>query len=166
VFSAIGANLDLLLEEVLDGGVVEHALGRFGRFEPGVAHGAGRPPVGAFLRGRFVDELVRYHWALQGGDDVAQGQLTWIAGELVATVWTSYAVDDAYSPQAAEQLVEVRLGYLLTRRDFGTLHWPLAVTAGKLDDGVGAVVAAHGQSHGKLSNPINIIRNSGFRAYL
>src|SRR5260370_42249745 len=67
---------------------------------------------------------------------------------------------DAYSSQAAEQLVEIGLGYLLTGGDFGALHRALAERAGKLDHGVGARFAAHGQSHGKLSNPINIIKNS------
>jgi hypothetical protein len=166
VFSAIGADQDLLLEEVLDGGVIEYALGSFGRFEPGVAHGAGGPPVGAFVRRRLVDELVRHHRAFQSGDDIAQRQLARITGELVAAVRTSDAVDNADSSEAAQQLIEIRLGDLLTRRDFSALNWALAITAGKFNDGVGAVIAAHGESHGKLSNPLNIIRNYGLPAYL
>ncbi len=129
VFSAIGADQDLLLEEVLDGGVIEYALGCFSRFEPGVAHGAGGPPVGAFVGRRLVDELVRHHGAFQSGDDIAQRQLARITGELMAAVRTSDAVDDADSSEAAQQLIEIRLGDLLAR--------------------------------GKLSNPINIISNSG-----
>jgi len=102
LLGAICADLDLLLEEVLDRGVIEYALGCFRGVEPGVAHGAGGPPVGALVGSGLVDELVRHDWAFQGGDDVAQRQLARITGELVAAVRTPYAVDNAYSSEAAQ----------------------------------------------------------------
>ena len=64
----------------------------------------------------------------------------------MAAVWAAHAADDADATQAAQQLDEVGLGNLLAGGDLGALHRPLPIAAGKLDDGMGAVVATHGKS--------------------
>jgi hypothetical protein len=146
VLRPIGANLDLLLEQVLDGRAIQHTLGSFGGFKPRVADRAGSPPVGALgVRRRLVDELVRHDWAFEGGHDVAQRELTWITSQLVAAMWAADTVHNAYPAQATQQLVEVGLRDFLAGSDFGALHRALAETSGKLDNGMGAIVAAHGQ---------------------
>src|SRR5437764_15424322 len=108
-----------------------------------------------------MHELVGNDRALERRDDVAERHLPWIAGELMPAVRTADAPDDADATQPAQQLVEVGLGDLLAGGDFGALHRALPETSGELDDGVGTIVAAHGESHGlrKLSKSVNIVRN-------
>src|SRR5437879_1509497 len=105
-----------------------------------------------------MNELVRHDRAFEGGDDVAQGQLTRITRQLVSAVRAAHTADDPGAAQSTQQLVEVGLGDLLAGGDFGALNRPLSIAAGKLDHGMSAVVTAHRQSHengGKLSNPVN-----------
>jgi hypothetical protein len=92
----MGANLHLLLEQVLNGGAIQLALRGFGRGQPGVADGTGSAPVGALVVvGGGVDELVRHDRTFEGGHDVAKGQLARIASELVAAVRAANATNDA-----------------------------------------------------------------------
>src|SRR5437588_579195 len=148
LLAAARANGQLLFEEVLNGRAVEHTLRSFSGFEPGVAHRARRPPVlltVAVVCGR-VHKVVGYHWTFERGDDVAQRDPAWIARQLVAAVRPADAADDADASQPAQQLVEIGLRYLLAGGDFGALHRALAVTSGKLDNRMSAIVAPHRKS--------------------
>ena len=154
------ANLELLLEQLLNRGLIEYALGGLRRRQPGVADRAGCQPVFAVgVRGRSVNELVWDDWTFQGGDDFAQRQLPRVTRQLVTAMRPAYAADDADPAEAAEQLVEIGLGDFLAGRDFGALHGSLTGPAGELDDRVRAIIAAHSESHRKLTNRINIIDN-------
>jgi hypothetical protein len=147
----MGANLDLLLEQILNSGLVQDALGRLGGGQPGITDGARGPPVSAIgIARRRVHKLMRDDGPFERRHDITQSHLAWVTGKLVATARTADAADDADAAQAAQELVEVGLGDLLAGGDFGALHGPLPETAGKLNDGVGAIIAAHRQSHDVL----------------
>jgi hypothetical protein len=142
----------LLFEQMLNRGAIELALRGFGRGEPGISDGARPHPVSIRVVGvGRVDELVGYDWAFERGDDVAKRELARISRELVAAVWPAHGADNADSPQATQELIEVGLGNFLAGSNFGALHRALAEASGKLDDGVSAIVAAHGESHGSES---------------
>jgi hypothetical protein len=147
----MSADLKLLFEQILNGRAIQLTLRRFGSRKPGVADGASRSPVGTFgIRGRVVDELVGHHGSFQRGHDIAQGQLVWIARQLMAAMRPTDAAHDAYAAQAAEQLVEIGFRDFLASGDFGALHRALPKASGKLDHGVSSIVAAHGESQSKV----------------
>jgi S-adenosylmethionine hydrolase len=104
-----------------------------------------------------MNELVRDDRTLQGGDNFAEGELPRVARQLVTAVRAADAANDADAAQAAQQLVEIGFGDFLARGDLGALHRALPGAASELDDRMGAIIAAHSESHGKLTNRINII---------
>src|SRR6266566_954785 len=144
------ANLELLLEQLLNRGLIEYALGGLRRRQPVFAVG---------VRGRSVNELVWDDWTFQGGDDFAERQLPRVTRELVTAVRPTHAADDADAAEAAQELVEIGLGDFLARGDLRALHRALPGATGKLDNRMRAIIAAHSESHRKLTNRINIIEN-------
>jgi hypothetical protein len=144
----VGANLDLLLEQILDRGSIEYALGRFGGRQPGVADRArGGPVLAVRVGARSVHELVRDNGTFEGGDDFAEGQLPRVARQLVPAVGPTDTADDADAAEAAQELVKVGFGDFLAGGDLGTLHRALPGAAGELDNRVRAIIATHSEPH-------------------
>jgi hypothetical protein len=58
----------------------------------------------------------------------------------VAALGATDGADEAGLAEGGEELVEVRLGDVLARGDFGALDGPFPVVVGELDEGADAVI--------------------------
>ena len=92
-----------------------------------------------------IDRLVH------GADDVGHADIAERTGEVIAAAGTAYAFDQFMAAQTAEQLLQIRQGYVLALADAGQRHRILAAAQRQIQHGRDCEATFGGQSHDLFS---------------